>query len=105
MASITSKERFDDVGPENPDGTVAYAYHGFNYVIAVDERAFQVRTYDDEPGIATVISPTDARTRPEARALVEFITSTLGCTGIQFYCGPVGTYRPVEIRTLEFTGT
>ena len=105
MTSITSKERFDDVAPENSDGTVDYAYHGFNYVIAVDERVFQVRTYDDEPGIATVISPTDARTRPEARALVEFITSTLGCTGIQFYCGPVGTYRPVEIRTLEFTET
>lgn len=78
MTNITSKVRFDDVAPENPDGTVDYAYHGFNYVIAVGERVFQVRTYDDEPGIATVIGPTDARTRPEARALVEFITSTLG---------------------------
>lgn len=105
MTSITSKERFDDVAPENPDGTVDYAYHGFNYVIAVDESVFQVRMYDDEPGIATVISPTDARTRPDARALVEFITSTLGCAGIQFYCGPVATYRLVEIRTLEFTET
>ena len=105
MASITSKERFDDVGPENPDGTVAYAYHGFNYVIAVREHIFRVRTYDDEVGVATVISPTDARTRPEARELVEFITSTLRSTTILFYCGPVGTYRPVEIRTLEFTGT
>lgn len=103
MTSITSKERFDDVAPENPDGTVDYAYRGFNYVITVDECVFQVRTYDDEPGIATVIGPTDARTQPEARALVEFITSTLSCTGIQFYCGPIGTYRPVEIQTLEFT--
>lgn len=103
MASITSKERFDDVAPENLDGTVDYAYHGFNYVITVDERDFRVRTYDDEPGIATVIGPADARTRPEARALVEFITSTLSCTGIQFYCEPVGTYCPVEIQTLEFT--
>lgn len=103
MTSITSKERFDDVAPENPDGTVDYAYHGFNYVVAVDGRDFCVRTYDDEPGIATVIKPTDARTQPEARALVEFITSTLGCIGIQFYCGPNGTYKPVEIETLEFT--
>jgi len=69
--SITSKERFDDVAPENPDGAVDYAYRGFNYVITVNECAFKVRTYDDEPGVATVISPTDARTRPEARALVE----------------------------------
>src|SRR5437870_2294506 len=105
MTSITSKERFDDVAPENPDGTVDYAYHGFNYVVRVGEHGFQVRTYDDEPGVATVISPTDARTHPEARALVEFISSTLGCTGIQFYCGAIGTYRPVEIRTLEFTET
>ena len=105
MTSITRKERFDVVAPENPDGTVDYAYHGFNFVITVDERDFQIRTYDDEPGIATVISPTDARTRPEARALADFITSTLRCTGIHFYCGPVGTYRPVEIQTLEFTET
>jgi hypothetical protein len=103
MTSITSEERFDDVAPENSDGTVDYAYRGFNYVITIDERVFQVRTYDDEPGIATVIGPTDARTQPEARALVQFITSTLNCTGIQFYCGPIGTYRPVEIQTLEFT--
>src|SRR5262245_9131276 len=103
MTSLTSKERFDDVAPENPDGTVDYAYRGFNYVITVDERVFQGRTYDHEPSIATVIGSTDARTRPEPGALVEFITSTLGCTGVQFYCGPTGTYRPVEIRTLEFT--
>lgn len=38
-------------------------------------------------------------------AMADFITSTLRCTGIHFYCGPVGTYRPVEIQTLEFTET
>ncbi|ACK67768.1 conserved hypothetical protein [Rippkaea orientalis PCC 8801] len=103
MTNITSKERFDDVASKNPDGTVDYAYHGFNYVIAVDEHLFHVRTYDDEPGVATVISPTDARTCPEARALVDFITSTLGCTSLKFYCGWIGTYCSVEIRTLEFT--
>ena len=100
--SITSKERFDDVAPENSDGSVDYAYRGFNYVITVNERAFKVRTYDDEPGVATVISPTDARIRPEARALVEFITSTLACTNLQFYCHSAGTYRFVEIQTLQF---
>jgi hypothetical protein len=104
MTSIISKERFDDVAEENPDGTVDYAYRGFNYVIAVEECIFHVRIYDHE-GVATVIRPTNARTRPEARALVEFITSSLGCMGIRFYCGPVGTYRHVDIQTLEFSET
>ena len=102
MTSITSKKRFDDVAQENCDGTVDYPYRGFNYVIAVDDRVFHVRTYDDEPGVATVISPTEARTYPEARELVEFITSCLGCMGIKFYCAAVGTYRQVESRTLTF---
>jgi hypothetical protein len=105
VLTITNKERFDDVGPQRTDGLYEYAYHGFNYDITVGERVFKVRTYDDEPGVATVISPTDARTRREARELVEFMTSALGCIGVKFYCGAVGTYRPVEIRTLEFTQT
>ena len=99
---MPNKERFDDVAPENPDGTVDYAYRGYNYVIAVGEHTFLVRIYDTEPDVATVVDPTFARTSAEARELVEFITSTLGCTGVQFYCGPVGVYRPVDIRTLEF---
>ena len=103
MTRITSTERFDDVAPENPNGTVDYAYHGFTYVIAVDECVFRVGTYDYRPGVAIVIDPADARTRPEARALVDFITSTTNCTSIHFYCGPVGAYRSVDIRTLEFT--
>jgi hypothetical protein len=102
MASIISKERFDDVAPENPDGTVDYTYRGYNYVIAVGEQNFLVRIYDTESDVATVIDPTRARTRAEARELVDFITSTLGCTAIQFYCGPMGVYCPVDIRTLEF---
>jgi hypothetical protein len=102
MVAVTSKERFDDVGPQDSDGYYEYAYHGYNYVIGVDERTFLVRTYDDEPGVATVIDPTDARTCAEARLLVQFIAATLGCTSVQFYCGPVGTYRPVDIQTLEF---
>lgn len=105
MASITSQERFDDVAAENADGTVDYAYHGFNYAIAVGARMFQVRTYDDEPSVATVISPIDSRTHQDARILVEFLTSTLNCTSILFYCGSVGTFRPVDIQTLEFIDT
>src|SRR5436309_1515876 len=56
VTTITNKERFDDVGPQDSDGVYEYAYHGFNYDIAVGEFVFRVRTYDSEPGIATVIS-------------------------------------------------
>lgn len=103
MISITTEERFDEVGPPNVDGDYEYAYRGFNYEIAVGERVFRVRTYDDEPGRATVIDPTDARARLEARELVEFIISSLGCSGVRFYDERVGTYRPVAIATLAFT--
>lgn len=102
MVTITNKERFDDLGPQDADGFYEYAYQGYKYDIAAGERVFRVRIYDYESGVATVISPTNARTCPEARELVEFITTKLGCTGIKFYCGSVGSYRRVEIRTLEF---
>jgi len=105
MTSIRSHERFDDFAPENPDGTVDYEYHGFNYVIAVGQRLFDVRTYDDEPGVASVIRPIDALNQPEARALAEFIVSEMGCASVQFYREPPGTFRPVDVRTLEFTET
>ncbi len=48
MVSITSKERFDDVAPDNPDGGVDYVYRGYSYVIAVGEHTFLVRIYDTE---------------------------------------------------------
>lgn len=105
MVAIVNKERFDDVGPQDSDGYYEYAYRGFNYTLVADGHTFLVRAYDDEPGVATVIDPTNARTRPEARMLVQFITETLGCTSVQFYCGPVGTYRPVDIQTLKFLKT
>ena len=35
MVTIISKERFDDVGPQQADGFYDYAYHGYNYDIAV----------------------------------------------------------------------
>jgi hypothetical protein len=54
------------------------------YEIAVSEQVFYVRTYDDEPNIATVVKPTNARTSSVARQLVEFLVATLGCTGIKF---------------------
>lgn len=97
MGTILNKTRFDDV-----DSDVGYAYRGFNYVIAVGERRFKVRVYDDEPTRATVISPTDAQRSREARELADCVTGQLGATRIDFYHGPTGTYEPVDLGTLEF---
>jgi hypothetical protein len=102
LASIITKERFDDIGSEDTDGYVEYEYHGFNYQVMVRNRVFIVRTYDDKPGIAIVISPTNARTCPESFELVEFIETGLGCSRIKFYFGATGMYCFVNASTLEF---
>ncbi len=104
MVSITSKVRFDDLAPQNPDGTFDYVYSGYTYVVAAGDRTFSVRIYDGED-FATVIAPPDARTCSQARELVEFVTKSLGCVGVQFFCGSVGVYRRVDTRTLEFAET
>lgn len=83
------------------DGFYDYVYRGYYYEIAVGERVFHIRTYDDEPGVATVVKPIDALTSPDVRQLVDFITTTLGCAQTKFYA-PDGGYRCVDIRTLEF---
>ena len=82
--TIRNKRRFDDVGEQDADGLCDYVYRGFNYEIATGERVFYVRTYDDEPSVAIVVKPTDARTSSEARPLVEFLLAALGCTSIKF---------------------
>jgi hypothetical protein len=101
MISIISKKRFDDVSPKNLDGSFDYEYRGFIYLIAVGAHDFYVRVYDNEPN-ATVLSPTNARTFPEAQALVAFIISSLNYTSIKFYNGAVGSYCLVDIQTLGF---
>jgi hypothetical protein len=101
MTRIAHKTRFDDVGEETLDGGVDYAYHGFNYVVEIAGRTFNVRTYDDEPGVAIVITA-DARTGPEARELVAFVLQELSVDELRFYCGAVGNFRAVLSQTLEF---
>ena len=102
MLTIRNKERCDDVGPQDAAGFFEYAYRDYNYDLVAGKRVFRVRTYDDEPGLATIINPTDARSCPEARQLVAFIVSTLACTKVKFYSGSHGTYRPIDMRTLDF---
>jgi hypothetical protein len=99
--TIRNKQRFDDVGPMRADGFYEYVYRGYYYEIVAAERIFHIRTYDDQPGVAIVVRPTDARTSPDLRQLVDFITTTLGCAQIKLYA-PNGAYRFVDIRTLEF---
>jgi hypothetical protein len=101
MMTIKNKRRFDDVGEQDADGFYDYIYRGFYYEIAMGERVFHVRTYDDEPSVAIVVRPTQARTSSEARPLVEFLIATLGCTRIKFYA-PDGGYRFIDNATLEF---
>ena len=94
MAVVRTKDRFEE------DGDL-HSYHGFNYEVDADGRTFSVRTYDDESGIATVVSPTDARRIPETRALLTFLKTTLGCSRFKLYDGPTGTFREVDTETLE----
>jgi hypothetical protein len=90
-----TKTRFDDVLPD-------VSYHGFNYSVTIDEAIFSVRSYDDTPGQFTVISPASARKSPQAQQLVSYLVSELGCQRVQFYHGLSGTFRAVDLQTLEF---
>ena len=91
----TTKERFDDTGPD-------FSYRGYNYTVTIAGIDFKVRSYDNKLGEFTVIGPTSALRSLHARQLVEYLVSELGCERIQFYCGSSGTYRPVGLQTLEF---
>lgn len=102
MPTITSQQRFDDVGEADEDGYVAYAYHGFNYDVEVEGKQYKVRTYDDEPGVATVIAPSNARRIPETVELLSFLKESLQCSRFMLYGGtPRGGYNEVDPRTLE----
>jgi hypothetical protein len=90
-----SKERFDDVTPEN-------VYRGFNYAIKIGDTVFKVRNYDDMPGWFTVISPTFAIKSPMARQLVDCLLSEFGCREVDFYDAETDSYREVDLQTLEF---
>jgi hypothetical protein len=99
---IREKQRFDDVGDVQPDGSVDFEYHGYNYRITIAEQEFRVRTYDDTPSEAIVISPVSAQQLPQARQLVEYLAAELGCKIVKFYYGPTGGFRAVSFDTLDF---
>jgi hypothetical protein len=94
---ILKETRVDSVSVDEEEicGSVTYE-------IEVGARRFAVRALDDEPGGASVMSPSDANALPEARELIDFIAVALGRESIQVYCGVAGAYRRIDNRTLEF---
>jgi hypothetical protein len=102
---IIKKTRFDDVGDADENGFVDYAYQGFNYRIAVGQRTFTARTYDDEPGVWTISNSSGEQWLPEMRELAKFLISSQGCTVLKLYRGTTGGYAAVDPETMEFTSS
>ena len=94
---VENATRFDDV-----DREMGYEYRGFNYVIRNGMDRFIVRTYDDEPGKATVVRPTSMSTNCHLRVLVDFLQSELGAVSIWLYNGDTGCYAEIDLDGLRF---
>ena len=93
---IEKAERFDDV-----DYDAGYEYRGFNYLILDGVDQFLVRTYDDQPGSATVVRPA-MTTSTRLRTLAEFLRTELEVTAIYLYKGEIGSYAQVDLESLQF---
>jgi hypothetical protein len=50
-------EKFDDRSEQNPDGTYDFIYVGAVYSFELSDSRLLFRTYDDEPGIASLVDP------------------------------------------------
>ncbi len=93
---IEKADRFDDV-----DYDAGYEYRGFNYLILDGVDQFLVRTYDDQPGSATVVRPA-MTTNTRLRTLAEFLRTELEVTAIYLYRGEIGSYAQVDLESLQF---
>lgn len=99
---ILESTRFDDVfDPDEP------TYRGYNHLIQgdIEGEIFRVRSYDDEPGRLTIVSPFNALQHKDALALVSFLCAAFGATEILAYHGATGRFRAVHPQTLKFMGT
>ncbi|TBN31868.1 hypothetical protein EYC95_29290 [Pseudomonas sp. BGI-2] len=94
---MVKSTRFDDV-----DHDVGYEYRGYNYGIQNEKDVFLIRTYDDEPGQATVVHPTTMSKNDNLRKLVEFLQSELGVSKICLYKGDLGRYAEIDLDSLVF---
>lgn len=93
---IEKVDRFDDV-----DYDAGYEYRGFNYLILDGADEFLVRTYDDEPGGAMVLRPTDMATSTRLGTLVGFLQTELELTAIYLYQGETGSYAQIDLESLR----
>ncbi|MDR7057531.1 hypothetical protein J2W70_004932 [Pseudomonas koreensis] len=93
---IEKVDRFEDV-----DYDAGYEYRGFNYLIMDGVDDFLVRTYDDQPGSATVVRPV-MTTSTRLRTLAEFLQTELEVTAIYIYQGEIGSYAQVDLESLQF---
>ena len=94
---IVKSTRFDDV-----DHDLGYEYRGHNYSVLSDGGMFLIRTYDDEPGCATVVSPTTAHASGNLRQLITFLQTDFGGSRIYLYQADLGRYAEIDLETLEF---
>ncbi|NVZ50118.1 hypothetical protein HX792_07220 [Pseudomonas sp. B6002] len=94
---IVKSTRFDDV-----DHDLGYEYRGYNHSVQNEGNMFLIRTYDNEPGRATVVSPTRAQANGPLGQLVAFLQTALGVSRIWLYKSDVGSYAEIDLETLEF---
>ena len=94
---IVKSTRFDDV-----DHDLGYEYRGHNYSVQNDGDMFLIRTYDDEPSCATVVSPTTAHANGNLRQLVAFLQAEFEVSRIKLYKGDLGSYAEIDLETLAF---
>lgn len=92
---IEKATRFDDV-----DHDAGYGCRGFNYVIRNEMDEFHVRTYDGDPGKATVVRPTSMYKNCNLRMLVDFLQSELNASSICLYKGEIGGYEEIDLNGL-----
>jgi hypothetical protein len=90
-----SAERFDDADS-------CFAGHGFDYSITIGDILFTIRGNLNSLGEFIVVSPLTARQSPEARQLVNYLVSVIGCQRLYFYDDWNDMYREVDLQTLEF---
>lgn len=94
---IVKTTRFDDV-----DVDFEYEYRGYNYSVQHEGDMFLIRTYDDEPGRATVLRPTPMHNHCNLRQLVSFLQVELSVSRIRLYKGDLGSYAEIDFETLAF---
>ncbi|MCD5970155.1 hypothetical protein KDX24_02730 [Pseudomonas sp. CDFA 550] len=97
VVKIVKSTRFDDV-----DLDLEYEYRGYNYSVEHEGNMYLIRTYDDEPERAIVISPATMHTNGNLGPLVSFLQAELGVSRIRLYNGDLGSYAEIDPETLAF---